>query len=57
MCSPTFLDIHLTRLTEGKHTEPEQFKEIFERGIDPDVDDPTQIHVRVGDRFTSGGVV
>lgn len=42
--SPTFLDIYLTRLTDGKHTEPEFFKDIFERGIDPDVDDPTKIH-------------
>ncbi|KAF6755786.1 DUF323 domain-containing protein [Ephemerocybe angulata] len=37
---PTFLDIHLTRLLEGAHTEPEEFK----RGIDPDVDDPNQCH-------------
>jgi hypothetical protein len=43
--SPTFLDIHLTRMTNGAHTEPEKFKDIFERGIDPDVDDPTKIHV------------
>ncbi|WWC86788.1 uncharacterized protein L201_001667 [Kwoniella dendrophila CBS 6074] len=41
---PTFLDIHLTRLTKGAHTEPEYFKTIFERGIDPDVDDPTKCH-------------
>jgi hypothetical protein len=41
---PTFLDIHLTRALEGKHTEPEHFKDIFERGIDPHVDDPTKIH-------------
>ncbi|WVQ75901.1 hypothetical protein IAR50_005536 [Cryptococcus sp. DSM 104548] len=41
---PTFLDIHLTRMTKGRHTEPEYFKTIFERGIDPDVDDPTQCH-------------
>lgn len=42
--SPTFLDIYLTRLTNGKHTEPEHYKDIFERGIDPDMDDPTKIH-------------
>ncbi|CAE6518671.1 unnamed protein product [Rhizoctonia solani] len=41
---PAFLDIHLTRLLGEKHTEPEYFKVIFERGIDPHVDDPTQIH-------------
>jgi hypothetical protein len=33
-------------LTQGKPTHPEFFKDIFERGIDPDVDDPTKIHVR-----------
>jgi hypothetical protein len=43
--SPTFQDIHLTRLTDGKHTEPERFKDIFERGIDPHVDDPNECHV------------
>lgn len=50
---PTFLDIHLTRVLRkvGKrkelecHTEPKQFMDIFERGIDPDVDDPSVIHV------------
>lgn len=31
-------------MTRGTHTEPECFKDIFERGIDPDVDDPTKIH-------------
>ncbi|ORX33987.1 hypothetical protein BD324DRAFT_584223 [Kockovaella imperatae] len=41
---PTFLDIHLTNMTHGSHTEPVFFKDIFERGIDPDVDDPTKIH-------------
>jgi hypothetical protein len=41
---PTFLDIHLTRVLGGKHTEPEHFKDIFERGIDPHVDDPSKIH-------------
>lgn len=52
---PTFLDIHLTRILRkvGKrkelegHTEPERFKDIFERGIDPHVDDPSVIHVRL----------
>ncbi|KAJ6508312.1 DUF323 domain-containing protein [Mycena sanguinolenta] len=41
---PTFLDIHLSRLLQEPHTEPEAFKFIFERGIDPDVDDPTVCH-------------
>ncbi|KAG8701502.1 hypothetical protein FRC08_004045 [Ceratobasidium sp. 394] len=41
---PAFLDIHLSRLLGEPHTEPEYFKNIFERGIDPHVDDPTSIH-------------
>ncbi|KAJ2927919.1 hypothetical protein H1R20_g9182, partial [Candolleomyces eurysporus] len=41
---PTFLDIHLSRLLGEPHTEPDAFKYIFERGIDPDVDDPNQCH-------------
>lgn len=41
---PTFLDIHLTRATGGKPTEPAYFRKIFERGIDPDVDNPDICH-------------
>ncbi|TDL22187.1 DUF323 domain-containing protein [Rickenella mellea] len=41
---PTFLDIHLSRLLEEPHTEPDEYKFIFERGIDPHVDDPTKCH-------------
>ncbi|KAJ9235084.1 hypothetical protein DTO207G8_8919 [Paecilomyces variotii] len=41
---PTFLDIHLTRGLHGKPTEPKYYQSIFERGIDPDVDDPEQCH-------------
>ncbi|KAF8918913.1 C-type lectin protein [Mucidula mucida] len=41
---PTFLDIHLSKLLNEPHTEPEHFKNIFERGIDPNVDDPTMCH-------------
>ncbi|TFK40758.1 DUF323 domain-containing protein [Crucibulum laeve] len=41
---PTFLDIHLSRLLEEPHTEPEEYKYIFERGIDPNVDDPSECH-------------
>ncbi|KAJ7630942.1 DUF323 domain-containing protein [Roridomyces roridus] len=41
---PTFLDIHISRLLGEPHTEPEAFKDIFERGIDPDVDDPNSCH-------------
>ncbi|KAL8921218.1 MAG: hypothetical protein Q9208_005829 [Pyrenodesmia sp. 3 TL-2023] len=41
---PTFLDIHLTRATGHGPTEPRHYQAIFERGIDPDVDDPEQCH-------------
>ncbi|KAI0631951.1 DUF323 domain-containing protein [Trametes polyzona] len=41
---PTFLSIHLSRLLNEPDTEPVEFKYIFERGIDPIVDDPTQCH-------------
>ena len=41
---PTFLDIHLTRATNSSLTEPKYFRQIFERGIDPDVDDPEKCH-------------
>ncbi|KAI9757176.1 MAG: hypothetical protein M4579_003566 [Chaenotheca gracillima] len=41
---PTFLDIHLTRATGGKPTEPSTYSRIFERGIDPDVDNPDHCH-------------
>ncbi|KAI9781617.1 MAG: hypothetical protein M1839_005834 [Geoglossum umbratile] len=41
---PTFLDIHLTRATTGIPTEPSYYSQIFERGIDPDVDNPEHCH-------------
>jgi len=41
---PTFLDIHLSGVLDEPHTEPENFNHIFERGINPNVDDPTQCH-------------
>ncbi|KAF2203187.1 hypothetical protein GQ43DRAFT_367436 [Delitschia confertaspora ATCC 74209] len=41
---PTFLDIHLSRATGGKDTDPAYYRQIFERGIDPDVDDPSLCH-------------
>lgn len=41
---PTFLDMHVTRATDGIPTEPSNYPKIFERGIDPDVDDPTSVH-------------
>lgn len=41
---PTFLDMHLTRASQGKPTEPAYYSRIFERGIDPDVDNPEKCH-------------
>ncbi|KAI4916840.1 hypothetical protein J4E90_003343 [Alternaria incomplexa] len=41
---PTFLDIHIARATDGKPSDPAYFWKIFERGVDPDVEDPTQCH-------------
>ncbi|KAI7977194.1 hypothetical protein EIK77_005399 [Talaromyces pinophilus] len=46
-CSVSMLmtiDIHLTRATRGKPTDPKYYPQIFERGIDPDVDNPEQCH-------------
>lgn len=34
----------MTRATNSKPTEPAIFHQFFERGIDPDVDDPTKCH-------------
>ncbi|KAL2267430.1 hypothetical protein VTJ83DRAFT_4707 [Remersonia thermophila] len=41
---PTFLDIQLTKTTKVPLTEPCDFARIFERGIDPDVDNPELCH-------------
>lgn len=41
---PTFLDIHLTRATGSEPTDPASYPRIFERGIDPDVDNPEKCH-------------
>ncbi|KAF3911734.1 hypothetical protein AA313_de0205244 [Arthrobotrys entomopaga] len=41
---PTFLDVQLTRTTNSPSTVPEYYPRIFQRGIDPDVDDPTVCH-------------
>ncbi|KAI9374611.1 C-type lectin protein [Aspergillus egyptiacus] len=41
---PTFSDIHLTRALGAKPTDPKSYQLIFERGIDPDVDNPEQCH-------------
>ena len=41
---PTFLDIQLTKTTGDKPTHPASYYAIFERGIDPDVDNPDKCH-------------
>ncbi|KAJ0146814.1 hypothetical protein HZ326_10511 [Fusarium oxysporum f. sp. albedinis] len=42
--NPLLEDIYLTRATNSKPTEPAYYHQIFERGIDPDVDDPSKFH-------------
>ncbi|KAK1506659.1 hypothetical protein CTAM01_02991 [Colletotrichum tamarilloi] len=41
---PGFLDIQLCKTTRTPPTEPAHFQPMFERGIDPDVDNPEQCH-------------
>ncbi|KXN68694.1 DUF323-domain-containing protein [Conidiobolus coronatus NRRL 28638] len=41
---PAFLDIQISRHFQQPYTEPSYYVNIFERGIDPDVDDPTKCH-------------
>lgn len=41
---PAFLDMHLTRATGDAATTPSFYHHIFERGIDPDVDNPENCH-------------
>lgn len=41
---PTFLDIQLTKATKEPACEPSHYPKIFERGIDPDVDNPEHCH-------------
>ncbi|KAF9977950.1 hypothetical protein BGZ73_004390 [Actinomortierella ambigua] len=41
---PVFMDLQLSRVLGESPLEPAFFGTIFERGIDPDVDDPTQCH-------------
>ncbi|KAH9819961.1 histidine-specific methyltransferase [Melampsora americana] len=38
---PVFSDIHLSRYFNEPYSEPKEFSEIFERGIDPDMEDPS----------------
>ena len=42
--TPTFLDIQITKVTGGPPTQPAYYRSIFERGIDPDVDNPELCH-------------
>ncbi|EIW80138.1 hypothetical protein CONPUDRAFT_57841 [Coniophora puteana RWD-64-598 SS2] len=41
---PTFLDMLLSKALDEPNTEPKNFTQIFERGIDPHVDDPDRCH-------------
>ncbi|KAK6348566.1 hypothetical protein TWF718_006354 [Orbilia javanica] len=41
---PTFLDVQVSRTADLPPTEPAHYRDIFQRGIDPDVDDPTKCH-------------
>jgi len=41
--APAFRDIHLSRYFNKPLTSPAHFADIFERGIDPDVQDQTKI--------------
>lgn len=41
---PTFLDMKLHEATGAKLCDPSYYPTIFERGIDPDVDDPENCH-------------
>jgi hypothetical protein len=41
---PGFLDIQLCKGTKAPPTEPAYYHSIFERGIDPDVDNPEKCH-------------
>ncbi|GLB42137.1 putative sulfatase-modifying factor enzyme 1 [Lyophyllum shimeji] len=41
---PTFLDMLLSKAIGGGASEPKHFWNIFERGIDPHVDDPDHCH-------------
>lgn len=41
---PAFLDIQLGKVTKLAPTEPSFYHSIFERGIDPDVDNPDHCH-------------
>ncbi|GAA5912968.1 uncharacterized protein JCM6883_006273 [Sporobolomyces salmoneus] len=42
--APAFRDIHLSRYFNDPLTSPAHFADIFERGIDPDVEDQTKIN-------------
>ncbi|TFK45574.1 hypothetical protein OE88DRAFT_1639743 [Heliocybe sulcata] len=41
---PMFLDMLLSKTLEEDLSEPRYFKDIFERGIDPNIDDPEHCH-------------
>ncbi|OQS01863.1 hypothetical protein THRCLA_05694 [Thraustotheca clavata] len=52
---PSFLDIQVSKCLELELTEPAYFAEIFERGIDPDMEDSNKCHPhsKVPDKWPS----
>ena len=41
---PAFFDLKISASTDGTLTEPKEYAKIFERGIDPDVENPEKCH-------------
>ena len=41
---PGFLDIHMSRYLKEDYTEPSHYPAMFERGIDPNMEDPSKVH-------------
>jgi len=41
---PGFLDIHMSRYLQEPYTEPSHYPAMFERGIDPNMEDPSKVH-------------
>ena len=41
---PCFSDVHMARAASADLTHPAYYKDIFERGIDPDVENPERCH-------------
>jgi len=50
---PAFLDVNLARYFKEEFTDPQNFADMFERGIDPDINDPTKCnpHSTIPDKW------